>query len=77
MSDSPCDHPTLAFASGGLYVVCFNCGGSWIAIKPANEDGYRYSEPVIATEAGEHGLTLADTRIMPQPIPPKDTIYNE
>ena len=65
-SSSPCEHATLGFASGGLYVVCFDCAQSWVAIKPANEDGYRYSEPVIAVEAGEHGLTLADTRLAPQ-----------
>ena len=64
----PCEHLTLGFASGGLYVTCFQCGQYWIAMKPADSDGYRYSEPVIAVEAGEHGLTLADTRLAPKRI---------
>lgn len=37
-------------------------------MKPADSEGYRYSEPVIAVEAGEHGLTLADTRLAPKRI---------
>ena len=62
----PCEHKTLGFATGGLYVTCFDCGQLWLAVKSSENDGFRYSEPVVAQEAAAHGLTLADTRIAPQ-----------
>ena len=65
MTDDLCEHKTLAFATGGLYVTCFDCGQLWIAVKPSEADGYRYSEPVIDQDASQHGLTLADTRFAP------------
>ena len=67
MTEQSCDHPTLAFASGGLYVTCFQCGQLWIAVKPNDIDDLRYSAPVIDQDAAGHGLTLADTRFAPSP----------
>lgn len=65
---TPCEHKILAFTSGGLYVICFDCAQSWMAIKANNEDGYRYTDPVVAREAAEHGLTLADKRLAVNPV---------
>jgi hypothetical protein len=39
-----------------------------MAIKANNEDGYRYTDPVVAREAAEHGLTLADKRLAVNPV---------
>src|SRR5258706_11487810 len=62
-TEPPCRHSDLHFETGGLHVVCSNCGYAWNAV------GHHPARSVVDPMARAQGLTEFDTRHQPNQLP--------
>lgn len=67
-SPAECGHPALHFASGGYYLVCADCGASWVAHQPGADSTPDPARAKPGLDSNQLRVSLADYSQLPSVV---------